>query len=105
AAASQAHESVPAVIGRRIALGRRAGLGQRGHCDTAFRVFILMASRRLKSDRYIAQGFNADVFTAEGGAWVNDNSMLSVLHRHHPELAPALYGLKNAFVPWRDVFA
>ena len=74
-----------------------------GFSDTAFRVFILMASRRIKSDRFMAQGFNANVFTPEGIAWVNDNSMLSLLRRHHPELAPALYGLENAFVPWHDV--
>jgi hypothetical protein len=71
--------------------------------DTAFRVFILMASRRIKSDRFMAQGFNADVFTPEGIEWVNNNSMLSILCRHHPELAPALYGLENAFVPWHDI--
>ena len=74
-----------------------------GISDTAFRVFILMASRRIKSDRFMAEGFNANVFTPEGIAWVNDNSMLSILRRHHPELAPALYGLENAFVPWRDL--
>lgn len=74
-----------------------------GFSDTAFRVFILMASRRLKSDRFIAQGYNANVFTSEGIQWIEDNSMLTILHRHFPELAPALYGVKNAFVPWVDV--
>ena len=74
-----------------------------GFSDTAFRIFILMASRRLKSDRFIAQGFNENVFSREGIAWVNDNSMLTVLRRHHPELASSLYGINNAFVPWRAV--
>jgi hypothetical protein len=74
-----------------------------GFSDTAFRVFILMASRRLKSDRFIAQGFNENVFSREGIEWVNDNSMLSVIRRHHPELSSALYGINNAFVPWRAV--
>ncbi|MFN6487725.1 MULTISPECIES: peroxidase family protein [unclassified Nostoc] len=74
-----------------------------GFSDTAFRVFILMASRRIKSDRFMAEGFNANVFTREGIEWVNENSMLSILRRHHPELAPALYGLENAFVPWHDL--
>ena len=27
--------------------------------------------------------------------------MLDVLRRHHPELAPALEGVENAFAPWR----
>jgi hypothetical protein len=29
--------------------------------------------------------------------------MLDVLRRHHPELAPALEGVKNAFAPWRKL--
>lgn len=73
-----------------------------GFSDTAFRVFILMASRRLKSDRFIAQGFNAEVFTAEGVEWVNENSLLSVLKRHFPSLSGAIYGVGNAFVPWHS---
>jgi hypothetical protein len=74
-----------------------------GFSDTAFRVFILMASRRLKSDRFLAQGYNANVFTQEGIDWIENNSMLTILRRHFPELAPSLYGVKNAFVPWIDV--
>jgi hypothetical protein len=42
--------------------------------DTAFRVFILMATRRL--------------------------TMSDVILRHYPELAEALRGLDNAFNPW-----
>jgi hypothetical protein len=74
-----------------------------GISDTAFRVFILMASRRLKSDRFIADEFTEEVFTKEGLDWVNDNSMVSILLRHFPELAGPLFGVGNAFVPWRDV--
>jgi hypothetical protein len=29
------------------------------------------------------------------------NSMLSVLRRHFPQLAPALAGVENAFQPWK----
>jgi hypothetical protein len=71
-----------------------------GFSDTAFRIFILMASRRLKSDRFIAQDFTPDVYTPEGIDWVNDNTMGSVLLRHYPELRPALRGLANVFQPW-----
>jgi hypothetical protein len=74
-----------------------------GFSDTAFRVFILMASRRIKSDRFLAQGYNADVFTQEGIDWIEENSMLTILKRHFPELAPALYSVTNAFVPWVNV--
>jgi len=71
-----------------------------GISDTAFRVFILMASRRLKSDRFIADAFGEEVFTKDGVSWVNDNSMVSVLVRHFPGLSGTLYGVGNAFVPW-----
>src|SRR5579864_466707 len=74
-----------------------------GFSDTAFRIFILMASRRLKSDRFIAKDFTADVYTSAGIAWVNDNSFVSILLRHFPELGPALYGVSNGFKPWNDV--
>jgi hypothetical protein len=68
--------------------------------DTAFRVFILMASRRLKSDRFFTYDYRPEVYTAEGLQWIADNSMGSVLLRHYPALAPALRGSVNAFAPW-----
>jgi hypothetical protein len=74
-----------------------------GFSDTAFRIFILMASRRLKSDRFIAKDFTADVYTSAGIAWVNDNSLVSMILRHFPRLGPALYGVSNGFKPWNDV--
>ena len=74
-----------------------------GFSDTAFRIFILMASRRLKSDRFIAKDFTPEVYTQEGIDWVKDNGMKTMLLRHFPELGPALYGVANAFKPWNDV--
>jgi hypothetical protein len=75
-----------------------------GFSDTAFRVFILMASRRLKSDRFIAgEAFNPDVYTQVGYDWVANTSMIDVLLRHYPELGPSLYGATNAFAPWKRV--
>jgi hypothetical protein len=71
-----------------------------GFSDTAFRVFILMASRRLKSDRYFTQDFTPAVYTQPGIDWINDNNMTSVLLRHFPELTPVLMRTKNAFAPW-----
>jgi len=71
-----------------------------GFSDTAFRIFILMASRRLKSDRFFTADYNPRTYTPEGLRWIDDNDMSSVLLRHYPELAPALRGVKNAFAPW-----
>jgi hypothetical protein len=74
-----------------------------GFSDTAFRVFILMASRRLKSDRFFTTDFRPEVYTQTGIDWVTHTKMKDVLLRHYPELEPALDGLPNAFLPWNRV--
>ena len=61
-----------------------------GFSDTAFRIFILMASRRLKSDRFFTDDFRPEVYTQVGFDWVNGTSMKDVIMRHYPELEPAL---------------
>jgi hypothetical protein len=74
-----------------------------GFSDTAFRVFILMATRRLKSDRFFTDDYNAEYYTKAGMRWIDDNSMKTVLLRHFPELNPALGPLENAFAPWSRI--
>jgi hypothetical protein len=74
-----------------------------GFSDTAFRVFILMASRRLKSDRFFTTDFRPEVYTQTGIDWVTKTKMKDVLLRHYPDLEPALDGLPNAFLPWNKV--
>lgn len=74
-----------------------------GFSDTAFRIFVLMASRRLKSDRFIAGQWNIETYTKEGLAWVQNQGMKDVLLRHFPELAPALKSSKNVFAPWEKL--
>ena len=71
-----------------------------GFSDTAFRIFILMASRRLKSDRFFTVDFTPRIYTPEGMSWIDDNTMSSVLVRHYPDLAPPLRGVRNPFAPW-----
>ncbi|WP_051218506.1 peroxidase family protein [Nocardioides insulae] len=72
-----------------------------GFSDTAFRIFLLMASRRLKSDRFYTIDFRPEVYTPEGMDWLDTTTMSTVLLRHYPELAPALRGVRNAFAPWQ----
>jgi hypothetical protein len=74
-----------------------------GFSDTAFRIFILMASRRLNSDRFFTTDFTPAVYTPLGMRWIDDNTMGTVLLRHFPALAPALRGSNNAFAPWSRV--
>jgi hypothetical protein len=76
-----------------------------GFSDTAFRVFILMASRRLKSDRFFTSDYNAETYTRAGLDWIDETSMRDVLLRHFPGLEPALRGVDNAFQPWTRVGA
>ena len=71
-----------------------------GFSDTAFRVFILMASRRLKSDRFFTTDYRPEVYTQAGIDWVARNDMRSVLLRHFPQLEQSLEGVKNPFAPW-----
>ncbi|WP_030194766.1 peroxidase family protein [Streptomyces sp. NRRL S-87] len=68
--------------------------------NTAFRIFILMASVRLSSDRFFTAHYTPEVYSKAGMAWIEDNTMATVILRHHPELRAALAGLTNAFVPW-----
>jgi Animal haem peroxidase len=71
-----------------------------GFSDTAFRIFILMATRRLKSDRFFTDDYRPEIYTDFGLDWINNNGMKSVLLRHVPQLGPALEGVKNCFAPW-----
>jgi heme peroxidase len=74
-----------------------------GFSDTAFRAFILMASRRLKSDRFFTADFRPEIYTELGMDWIRNNSMKSVLLRHFPQLGQALEGVNKCFSPWNVV--
>lgn len=71
-----------------------------GFSDTAFRVFLLMASRRLQSDRFLTVDFRPEVYTPLGMDWIKRNSFSTVLLRHCPELADVVAGGKAVFAPW-----
>jgi heme peroxidase/catalase len=72
-----------------------------GFSDTAFRIFILMASRRLQSDRFLTVDFRPEIYTPLGMDWIEQGGMKSVLLRHCPELAGFLPRTASAFAPWR----
>jgi len=73
--------------------------------DTAFRIFVLMASRRLNSDRFFTADFTPLVYTETGMDWIDSNDMRSVLLRHYPGLRAAMRGIGNAFEPWNSASA
>lgn len=88
--------------------------------ETQFVVFILNASRRLFSDRFLTSSFRPEFYTTMGIDWVNNNGpgkpimeagapnghkapvmpFKRVLLRNIPELAPELAGVVNGFDPW-----
>ena len=88
--------------------------------ETQFVVFILNASRRLFSDRFLTSSFRPEFYTTLGVDWVNNNgpeAMIEpgtinghggqpmspfkrVLMRTVPELRPELEHVVNAFDPW-----
>ena len=71
-----------------------------GFSETAFRVFVVMASRRLKSDRFFTNDWRPEIYTEQGLDWIRENGMGSVLKRHLPEVAFAFDGVWNPFAPW-----
>lgn len=71
-----------------------------GFSETAFRVFVLMASRRLQSDRFFTSDYNEKTYTKLGLDWIEQNNMRTVLMRHFPALEPLLRNSQNAFWPW-----
>jgi hypothetical protein len=68
--------------------------------ETAFRIFLLMATRRLQSDRFFTIDYTPEMYTPVGLRWIEETSMRDVLRRHHPELAPTLARVDNAFKRW-----
>jgi hypothetical protein len=88
--------------------------------ETQFVVFILNASRRLFSDRFLTSSFRPEFYTKLGLDWVNNNGpskaiepfsinghdkqpvspLKRVLLRVAPELAAELAPVANAFDPW-----
>jgi len=73
-----------------------------GFSDTAFRIFILMASRRLKSDRFFTTDYRKEIYTGSGLEWVRHTGMKEVILRHHPNLEFAFEDVPNPFAPWRN---
>uniref|UniRef100_A0A251SJY7 Putative heme peroxidase n=1 Tax=Helianthus annuus TaxID=4232 RepID=A0A251SJY7_HELAN len=69
--------------------------------ETAFVIFLIMASRRLQADKYFTSDFNEDVYTKKGLEWVNTTeSLKDVLDRHYPEMTDRWMNSTSAFSVW-----
>jgi len=71
-----------------------------GFSETAFRIFILMATRRLKSDRFFTIDYCPEVYTQTGLDWIDRTTLATILQRHYPKLGRILGQVKNPFAPW-----
>ena len=74
-----------------------------GFSDTAFRIFILMASRRLQSDRFLTVDYRPEVYSPLGLDWIEKNGMTSIILRHCPSLAASVPRDASAFAPFRPI--
>jgi hypothetical protein len=88
--------------------------------ETQFQIFILNASRRLFSDRFLTSSFRREFYSDLGVKWVNENGpdgkvmekrqsngheievspLKRVLLRTIPELKSELEAVVNVFDPW-----
>ncbi len=110
-------EDVDAVVGWLAEFVRPHGFAI---SETQFQVFVLNASRRLFSDRFLTSSFRPEFYTHLGVKWVNENGpdgvikekgkpnghemevspLKRVLERTIPELKGELDSVVNAFDPW-----
>ncbi|XP_024991524.1 alpha-dioxygenase 1-like [Cynara cardunculus var. scolymus] len=69
--------------------------------ETAFVIFLIMASRRLEADRFFTSDFNEIVYTEKGLEWVNTTeSLKDVIDRHYPEITNKWMNSTSAFTVW-----
>ncbi|XP_024022161.1 alpha-dioxygenase 2 [Morus notabilis] len=69
--------------------------------ETAFYIFLLIASRRLEADRFFTTDFNSETYTEEGLKWVNTTETLKdVIDRHFPDMARKWMRCSGAFSVW-----
>lgn len=110
-------EDVDAMVGWLAEFARPHGFAI---SETQFKVFILNASRRLFSDRFLTSSFRPAFYTNLGYRWVNENGpdgkimekmksnghfvevspLKRVLLRTIPELKTELVAVINVFDPW-----
>ncbi|KAJ0053620.1 hypothetical protein Pint_02653 [Pistacia integerrima] len=69
--------------------------------ETAFIIFLVMATRRLEADRFCTSNFNEETYTKKGFHWVNTTeSLKDVLDRHYPKMTEKWMNSTSAFSVW-----
>ncbi|ERN00012.1 alpha-dioxygenase 2 [Amborella trichopoda] len=71
--------------------------------ETAFFIFLLIASRRLEADRFFTTNFNKESYTEKGFEWVNKTeSLKDVIYRHYPDMIDKWMRSSSAFAVWHS---
>lgn len=71
--------------------------------ETAFFIFLLIASRRLEADRFFTTNFNSKTYTEKGLEWVNKTETLKdVIDRHFPNMTRKWMKCTSAFSIWNS---
>nr|XP_043608718.1 alpha-dioxygenase 2 [Erigeron canadensis] len=69
--------------------------------ETAFFIFVLIASRRLEADRFFTTNFNSQAYTEKGLEWINKvESLKDVIDRHFPDMSKTWMRCSSAFSVW-----
>ncbi|KAK9115390.1 hypothetical protein Syun_022187 [Stephania yunnanensis] len=72
--------------------------------ETAFFIFLLIASRRLEADRFFTTNFDPKTYTEKGLEWVNKTeSLKDVINRHYPGMTKKWMRCSSAFSVWNSM--
>jgi len=71
--------------------------------ETAFYIFLLMASRRLRADRFFTTDWNEKTYSDIGFQWIKSVSgMRDLLKRHLPKVEAKIPQGYSAFKPYGE---
>ncbi|XP_076916282.1 alpha-dioxygenase 2-like [Bidens hawaiensis] len=69
--------------------------------ETAFFIFVLIATRRLEADRFFTTNYNSQTYTEKGLQWINKTeSLKDIIDRHFPEMSKTWMRCSSAFSVW-----
>ncbi|CAG2255827.1 unnamed protein product [Mytilus edulis] len=74
-----------------------------GFSDTFFRIFLVMARRRLEADRFFTDYYTPEFYTQWGLDYIDRTYLKDILLRHYPTLSSQLQpNVTNVFIPWKS---
>lgn len=74
-----------------------------GFSDTFFRIFLVMARRRLEADRFFTDDYTPEFYTQWGLDYIDRTYLKDILLRHYPNLSHQLQpNITNVFIPWKS---